>query len=263
MSVLGPLRGLGSALSLLAVLVWFGLGGLVLRLGILPAAWLWPGKRPALTSGYMKAMSRGILLLLGLGGARFRWSGALPTDAPALIVMNHQSLVDILIVTLMARPYVPAFVPRARYARFIPLVSPCIRLLGCPIVDPRRDPRGALAAMEEGARSLEHGLLIFPEGHRSLDGEIRRWRTAGAEAVLRARRMPVYLVVGDGLWTARRFVDFVFNAHTVRGEAEAFGPFAPPEAETEIPAFLTRMRELMVERLRQMRQRRTAAAHAA
>jgi 1-acyl-sn-glycerol-3-phosphate acyltransferase len=84
----------------------------------------------------------------------------------------------------MAEPYVPAFVTRRRYARWIPAVSPCIRALECPIVDPKRDPRGAVELLRQAATVHDAGLLIYPESHRSRDGEVRPFRPAGVLAVL-------------------------------------------------------------------------------
>jgi 1-acyl-sn-glycerol-3-phosphate acyltransferase len=254
------LRAVRGALSLAAVALWLAAPGVAIFYVLyMPRVWLWPGRRRELVSSYMKLMSRGIFGLLGLGGARFRRTGTIPTGQTVLVLMNHQSLLDVPTATLMAEPYVPAFVTRRRYARFIPSVSPAIRLLECPLVDPKRDPRGALGALRRAAPAEKAGLLIYPEGHRTLDGEVRPFRTAGALAVLEARRMPVYLVVTDGFWKSRRFVDFVTSVPDIRGETEVLGPFAPPESDDELPAFLQDLRGRMVEHLALMRTRAGAA----
>jgi 1-acyl-sn-glycerol-3-phosphate acyltransferase len=254
--VVALLQGLRSVLGLACVLALWLPGTVVFYLYVLPLSWLRPGRRLHLVSWFMKGMAGSIRGCLRVGGARFETSGTLPTDKPTLIVANHQSLIDILTATLLARPYAPAFVTRGRYARFIPLVSPCVRMLGCPIVDPRRDARGAVKAVGKAAEDLRHGLLIFPEGHRSRDGEIRRFRTAGLEAILAARRLQVYLLISDGVWTSRRFIDFVLNVHTVRGRAEVLGPFEPPVAQEEAPAFIAELRARLVAHLELMRSRR-------
>lgn len=251
--MIAVLRGMRSLLSVLLMGPLFMLGSLVLRLGVLPAVWLRPRLRFPLASLFMKGMSHGILGLLRLGGARIRRQGVIPTASPVLIVANHQGLVDINQITLLCRPGVPAFVTRRRYARFVPVVSACIRLLGSPIVDPRRDPKGALEAVRRGATELPHGLIIFPEGHRSLDGTVRPFRSAGLAAILEARRIPVYLVVGDGVWPGRRLVDLLFRAHLIDACAEVLGPYAPPEDPAKIPAFITGLRETIVARLQQRR----------
>jgi hypothetical protein len=73
--------------------------------------------------------------------------------------------------------------------------------------------------------------------------------------VLETRRMPVYLVVTDGFWKSRRFVDFVTSIPDIRGETEVLGPFAPPASDDELPAFLQDLRGRLVEHLALMRTR--------
>ena len=180
-----------------------------------------------------------------------------------LVVANHQSLIDICQITLMSDPFVPAFVSRTRYARFVPLVSESLRMLGAPLVDPERDPRAARDAVRVGARTLPHGIMIFPEGHRSRDGEIQRFRRAGLEAILAERRWPVYLAVGDGAWKAAKFADMLFGMHKIDAYTEAFGPFEPPEDPAEIPKFIRMLRETMIERLHAIRARRAEGRSAA
>jgi 1-acyl-sn-glycerol-3-phosphate acyltransferase len=247
------LHAVRSFTSMLLVGVYFALGSVVLRLVVIPASWLWPGLRYPLTSRYFKIMAAGILALLSLGGARFRRRGTLPTATPVFIVANHQSLVDILQVALMARPRTPAYVTRTRYARWVPLVSATLRLLRCPLVDPRRDPERARTAIQRGARELPHGLLIFPEGHRTSDGQVRPFRPRGLEAMLSTRRVPVYLVVSDGGWRVARFTDLLWRVHLIDHTSEVLGPYEIPENPDEIPAFIRSLRETIVTRLAERR----------
>lgn len=252
----GLVAVLRGALSLCAAalvgLDWLVLD-LFLRLFVIPGAWLFPRHRLRLVTWHMKAISWTTFAIFRIGGGRFRRHGVLPTGSPVYVVANHQAVLDIMQVTLLARPYAPAFVTRVRYRRFIPQVSACIPLLGCPMVDPRNDPQGAVEAIRRGARELTHGLLIFPEGHRSRTGEVGRFRAAGFEAMLRERRLPVYLVVNDGMWRARRFTDAIFRAHLMDGWSEVVGRFEPPEDDSEIPAFIDRLRDVIVERLAEHR----------
>jgi 1-acyl-sn-glycerol-3-phosphate acyltransferase len=208
---------------------------------------------------YMKTVSATLMLIIRLGGARVRRSGVIPTEGPALIVMNHQSLLDIPTAVLMETSRVSWFVTRRRYARFIPSVSLCLRLLRAPIIEPD-DKKAALRALQEAARRQENGILIFPEGHRTRDGSIQPFHAAGLQIMLRERPVPVYLVVTDGFWTCRRMVDFVFNISSIDGRTEVLGPFLPPEGD--LVSFVASLREKMVEHLAQMRQRngRDAAA---
>jgi 1-acyl-sn-glycerol-3-phosphate acyltransferase len=251
--MLDVLRGIRSFASMVLVGAYFTLGSIVLRLAVIPAIWLFPNVRYPLTSAYFKTMAWGIFACLTVGGARFRRRGFLPTATPIAIVANHQALTDILQVALLGRPRAPAYVSRTRYARWVPLVSATIRLLRCPLVDPTRDPRGALEAIRDGARTLPHGLLIFPEGHRSRDGHVGRFRAAGLEAMLRARRVPVYLVVNDGAWRVRTFIDLLYRAHLIDARSEVLGPFEIPENPDAISAFIHGCREKIVRHQAEMR----------
>jgi 1-acyl-sn-glycerol-3-phosphate acyltransferase len=251
--MLSVIRGARSLSSVLLVGLLFLLMSPVLRLVVIPGSWIFPGRRFLLVTRFMKVICAGIFALLRLGGAHARRRGVLPTDSPVLVVANHQSLLDILQVALLAQPRVPAFVSRRRYARFVPLVSACIRLLGCPIVDPKRDPAGALEAVRRGARELPHGILIFPEGHRSLDGAIRPFRSAGLEAILGARRTPVYLVLNEGVWRVRRFADLLFRVHLIDAHSEVMGPFEPPADDAGLPQFVQGLRQALVARLAEIR----------
>jgi 1-acyl-sn-glycerol-3-phosphate acyltransferase len=253
--VVDALWALRSTLSLAAVLGYLGvLGDPWLYLLTVPGAALFPSRRRALVSTFMKVMCHGIFAGFRLGGARVERVGRLPTGEGAILVIgNHQSLLDICSITLLGDPYVPAFVPRALYARNVPLVSRAIHQLECPIVDPKRDPKGAVEAIRRAALSERYGMAIFPEGHRTRDGSIQPFRTAGIQSILEARRMPVYLVVTDGLWKGRRLVDFLVNAHLVRGRVEVLGPFEPPEDPAALPAAIEAWRQAMIDHLARAR----------
>jgi 1-acyl-sn-glycerol-3-phosphate acyltransferase len=247
-----------SALAVVGLMSWMMLGGLYQRVFIYPAVHLLPRRRTAIMSRYFRGMSHGILGLVRLGGGVLRRTGVVPTADPVLILMNHQSLLDIPTAGLMSAPLVPLFVTRKRYHYGMPAVSPCLRLMGCPVVDPR-DRQASLRVMRDAARSLEHGLLVFPEGHRTRDGEIGEWKMAGLLTVLRERRLPVYLLVTDGFWSARRLADFVLGVAKIRGETVVMGPFEPPADGDAMPAFAEGLRQAMIARLAQLRQGHAAA----
>jgi len=169
--------------------------------------------------------------------------------------MNHQSLLDIPTGVALCRPHVPLIVTRRRYGWGIPVVSPMLRIQRYPLIDPRADRREAVTLVREAA-ARGHGVLLYPEGHRGRGGELQPFATAGMRVVLNERRMPVYLIVTDGFWVCRRFADFVFRIHRIDGRTEVLGPFHPPAADEEVPAFLERMRDTMLAKLGEMRDAR-------
>ena len=243
------LRGTRSVFSAAGVgLAWILLT-FHLRLVVVPGSWLFPRYQLRLVSNHMKAIAWSTLTLCGVGGGRFRRKGVLPTDSPIYIVANHQTIFDVLQAALLGQPYAPAFVTRARYERFAPHVSACVRLVGGPFVDPRKDPAGAIEKIRDAARKLTHGLLIFPESHRTSTGEVARFRPAGLEAMLRERRLPVYVVINDGMWRARRVSDAILRVHLMDGWSEVVGRFDPPDNDNDLPAFIEHLRDVIVERL--------------
>jgi 1-acyl-sn-glycerol-3-phosphate acyltransferase len=255
MRVLAQLRSL---LGVGSLVVWLLVGELWERFWVWPAMRLRPGRADAILARYMKGMSRGIFAIIRAAGGRALRSGTVPTSAPAIIIMNHQSLLDIPTATLMAEPYVCRFIARARYGRFVPSVSLCMRLLGCPLIEPS-NRKASLRALREAAREQPHGLLVFPEGHRTRDGEIQAFHAAGLDIMLRERPLPVYLLVTDGFWTCAKFKDFLLNIDRIDGRTEVLGPFMLPEGG-DVGAFIERMRQEMVDRLRRMREDKGVAA---
>jgi 1-acyl-sn-glycerol-3-phosphate acyltransferase len=238
------MKAVRSFVGFLLTLSWFPVLSLLQRLLVWPAVTLFPARRVSIVSVWMKFCSRTLLFWLSVGGARSRITATIPTADPVLIVSNHQSLIDILVITLMGQPYVPAFVTRTRYGRFVPTVSLCVRMLGCPLIDPH-DRRQSFAELKKHAAREHHGFIIFPEGHRTRTGELLPFKTAGLEILLRARRVPIYLVATDGYWVCPTLADFIFRMHRM---------------DAHLAEFAQELRARIAERLEQMRAARGVAA---
>jgi 1-acyl-sn-glycerol-3-phosphate acyltransferase len=253
----GLWRGARSLASLVAVMLVFGVGGgLYQRVFLWPAGRLWPRHRDRLMWSFMARMGGWVLAIFRMGGASFHRRGRLPAGTgPRLVLMNHQSILDVPTIFLLTYPEIPQIVTRRSYGRHVPLVSLMLRILEYPLVEPESDPRGAISVLKRAARRGAPGVLLFPEGHRSRDGSIGPFETGGVRVVLAERPAPVFLIVTDGFWVAPRVADFAFRVHRLHGETEVLGPFQPPAAAAEIPAFVERMRATMIEHLAVMRAR--------
>lgn len=255
----GLLARLRSVLGVGLALGSFVPAALVQRILIWPLVALWPSLRMPVMSRFMHLEAWAVLKAMEIGGARFRRTGHIPTGEPALVIMNHQSLLDIPTAVFMGRPFTPLFVTRIRYGQGIPMVSLMLRILRAPLVDPDADPRGALKRLKQAALAESSGILIFPEGHRTRDGSVGEFKKAGIQVLLKARRVPVYLVVTDGFWTWQRLADSFFEAGRVRGVTEVLGPFMPPEAE-DLGSFVDELRGHLIAHLAAMRERQLAQA---
>jgi 1-acyl-sn-glycerol-3-phosphate acyltransferase len=124
----------------------------------------------------------------------------LPEEGPALLVCNHVSFMDPLI--LMANLRRPArFVMHYKIFR-IPVLHFVFKTAkAIPIAGQKEDPAVMHRAFEEVDAALADGELvcIFPEGGLTTDGQIARFRP-GVEKILQRRPVPVVPMALRGLW---------------------------------------------------------------
>jgi 1-acyl-sn-glycerol-3-phosphate acyltransferase len=171
--------------------------------------------------------------------------------------MNHQSLLDIpLVVQTIAGGGYPRIVTRERYSRRIPLISHMVRLYRYPVVNPAAgsaDVRRALEEIGAAARESEVPLVVFPEGHRTRDGEIGHFKRGALSTILAARPWTVYVYVADGFWRVARYRDFVHHVRGVRGTMEHAAVLEWTDPGADPAPFIETIRETMVKRLEAMR----------
>lgn len=196
------------------------------------------------------------------GGMRLRVQGAIPRES-AVVIMNHQSVMDIPVgVLLIPGPY-PIIPTRDRYARAnVPGMPSLIRLLRFPVVSQKRENlRAELPAIAEAAEATARGdnsMLIFAEGHRTRDGQIAPFMRTGLRLVLERAKRPVYCVVADGLWHARTAFDAATGFAGATCSVRILGPFTPPSSDLD--GFIDGLRDRMVAELADMRTARAAKA---
>jgi len=162
--------------------------------------------------------------------------GAIPPES-CIVVMNHQSVLDIPIgLGLVPGPY-PLIPTRDRYKWGVPGISPLGRLAGYPFLSQKRVlSRAELAALTSAAEQVARGeqsLLIFPEGHRSRDGSLGRFMRNGLRIILSRAERPVYCVAVRGMVNARTFADGLANFADLDVHISIAGPIAPPPAGSD------------------------------
>jgi 1-acyl-sn-glycerol-3-phosphate acyltransferase len=133
------------------------------------------------------------------GFARVEVEGAdkLPKPGtPYVMMLNHQSMIDILVVWLLARTG-PRFVAK-RALLFVPIVGFFMWVMGMVPVD-RGNRRRAIEALERVQSVLDGGHVIacFPEGTRTKDGTIAPFKKGVFVAALGAAA-PIVPVALDG-----------------------------------------------------------------
>lgn len=230
----------------------------VQRLFVAPWARSLPDRRIRAFTRWQRFMARLVLGTVGrIGGASLPPIPAIPGREGVLVLMNHQSVLDIPLVVAALGDAYPRIVTRKRYLRWIPLISHMVRLYQYPVVDPTAnsdETRRMLASIRDAARGSDVPLAIFPEGTRTKDGEIGRFRTKGLRIILKQRPWTVWVAVADGFWQRAKLQHFLGGMGDIRGTMTLAGPFAwDPDGGEDPEAFAERMREVMVARLAEMR----------
>ncbi len=251
------LRGY-AALSLAAVL--FSFSDLLQRLVVRPITRMMSKSGAAPFAKWQRLISGTLFTILKVvGGANIPRPERVPGGPGVLILMNHQSLLDIPMVIVSLEGACPQIVTRERYARWIPVISHTIRTLGYPVVNPRAKAgtvRRHLERLEHVARTTDAPLVLFPEGTRSRSGRIGRFQTAGLERILRARAWTVYVLVSDGYWRHAQLTQFFGGIQEIEGHLSVLGPFAWKDPAADPEDFMTRMRNEMVDELARVREAR-------
>ena len=248
-------RAIRGILAFAVIGIQFLVTDLLMRILVTPLVRLLPRRRVAILSFWQQwVMLRPFLgIARGVGGARLDVEPRLPCEPGLLVVSNHQSLLDIPMLSAVFPRGYPLMIARERYGRGIPLISYAIRLYGHLTVRPGSgDPR-QLAVLREAGRTADRPVVIFPEGHRTRDGEMRPWKSGGLAALLRTRRWRVHAVVIDGLWQALSVAEFIREIPSVRARVVEAGTYDFDPVADDVDTFVTQLRERMCDTLHALR----------
>lgn len=245
-------------LALVVVCLGLVLTDVVQRFVITPWVRLRPSRRTPILARWINFMARVVTRpLVRIGGAHIPVpERVIPAEPGVLILMNHQSLFDIPLVVQAVEGGYPRIVTRKRYGRWIPLISQMTRLYQYPLVDPTANAgemRKTYLELREVARTSDVPIAVFPEGTRSRDGRVGRFRTKGVGLLLRARPWKVYVMVADGFWQQPRFKDFLKGISEIRGTVGLAGVLEWSDPRADPAPFLDEVRALMQAELDRMR----------
>lgn len=140
----------------------------------------------------------GVRLGLWLAGVRIRVIGAenLPRQGPCVYMANHLSNVDPPVLFAVLPPRIAMMGKKQVFS--IPVLGTAIRLADFVAVD-RENREAARASVEETLEKLQRGtsFLVFPEGTRSRDGQLLRFKHGVFVLALRAGA-PIVPITLDG-----------------------------------------------------------------
>jgi 1-acyl-sn-glycerol-3-phosphate acyltransferase len=149
----------------------------------------WGGPHVNWLDGLTRLLCR---LLHGFAGPRLD----LPAQGPAIVVANHVSGLDPLLLIAASRRPLRFLIASEEYQR--PLLNWVYRLAGCIPVDRKGRPEQALRAAR---RALDNGevIALFPHGKIHLDSDPPRPIKGGVVRLAAWSGAPVYPVRIDGV----------------------------------------------------------------
>lgn len=175
----------------------------------------------------------------------------IPDEGPALLVCNHVSYVDALILLGSVRRPI-RFVMYYKIFQ-LPLAKQVFRWAkAIPIAGAKEDPAMMERAFDEVSRELRDGqlVLIFPEGGLTPDGAIARFRP-GVERILARDPVPVIPLALQGLWGSwfSRYAKAAGKLKIPRRVWSRVGvAIGSPQTETSASSLEAAVRELRGER---------------
>ena len=168
------------------------------------------------------------------------------SDATYVMVANHQSLLDILVLFRLFRHY--KWVSKVENFR-VPLIGWNMSLNG--YIELKRGDRTSVVKMMGACRvTLAEGnsIMMFPEGTRSLDGRMRAFKTGAFELAKKSGR-PILPIVLNGTSNALPKRGFVLQGrHPIHISILEEIP-AKEFADESVEKLTKRVRDLIGEKL--------------
>jgi 1-acyl-sn-glycerol-3-phosphate acyltransferase len=170
------------------------------------------------------------------GRQRLPWHGA------AVLVSNHASLADILVLFGLYRPF--KWVSKASNFR-LPFIGWNMRLNRyVPLVRGDPDSIGKMMAASEAWLDKGVPVLMFPEGTRSADGQLKAFKD-GAFRLSIAKGCPLYPIVLSGTSHVLPKHGLVLRERA-NCRAQVLEPVDPKPFGTDVAAFRENVRALML-----------------
>ncbi|GEM_PF-1007050 len=123
----------------------------------------------------------------------------IPKNGPYIIVANHRSMLDITLIQGYINPHA-GFLAKKELDHFFS-VGAFIKALGGELID-RSNPRDAIRAINNLIKRMKtenQVVALFPEGTRSIDGEVHEFKGGSMKVVMKSKVpvVPIAIVGTD------------------------------------------------------------------
>ncbi|WP_316746500.1 lysophospholipid acyltransferase family protein [Pedobacter gandavensis] len=132
----------------------------------------------------------------------------LPTDRPIIFIANHQSMYDIPGLIWFLRKFHVKFISKIELTKGIPSISFNLKHGGGANIN-RKDSKqavGEIIKLGERMKANNWSAMIFPEGTRSKDGNLKPFHVGGIATLL--KKVPNALIVPIAIENSWRMVQY-------------------------------------------------------
>lgn len=242
-------------LVMISIIALFALYQIMLPL----ATFLAPRRRFEITERFARSAVRRIFrLMTSYCGVRLVFENVSGRELPDrfLLISNHQSLLDIPVCMALFSDRMLRFVAKRELGDGIPFVSLLLRSQGHALIRREGDASHAMQSIRRySRRCASEGTcpVIFPEGHRSRDGEVEVFHTAGVRKILEETPLPVVVAVLEGGWRVVKIKDIPGNLTGARFLVRVIGVTPALNQKKEVLEAITVARVEIVEELARIR----------
>jgi len=122
-----------------------------------------------------------------------------PKNGGALLISNHVSFVDALLISACLQRHVRFIMMREIYN--IPVLKWFCKMMKAIPISAKDSPKQMVAALKTARDAVSKGELvcIFPEGHLTLTGHVRRFKR-GVSEITKGVEAPVIPIYLDRIW---------------------------------------------------------------
>ena len=152
----------------------------------------------------------------------------IPANKPCIFMANHSSLIDILVMTIAVPVHFNFMAKKELF--WVPFIGLQMVFGGDFLID-RNNPKKAKACLKKVEKRLKKGwnMLIFPEGTRSVNGDLLPFKGGGFKlaAITGAHIVPCYIRGSDTIVRKKSMkatpgqVDIYFDRPVVHSKNEA------------------------------------------
>ncbi|MCE9613086.1 MAG: MFS transporter [Lentisphaerae bacterium] len=141
----------------------------------------------------------GVIITRGLYRIRAHGAEHLPLDGPALLVSNHVTWADPVLLSVLTQRRIRFVMSREIMERH--WLRPVFRIMNAIPISSDDPPRRIIAALQAARAALDDGYLvcIFAEGALTRNGNLRAFRP-GLERIMKGSNYPIIPIYIGGAW---------------------------------------------------------------